>query len=885
MATYYIPTDISGGTIQVNDGDIFIFEGSASSDVKFESATGSPTNFFIEFNASNSNLGKVEIKDDLNANISIADNVVLDDLEIKADKSLSTDINIGDNVTLDKFSGSDKGSDTIAIGDDFTTNNDFKTNGGNDYVTVGENFDSGSTIDTGNGNDTVVTRDPNADITNAETVLEPDGTVTGTSGNDTMGVGYSDSEADEIDGWDGDDDVILGLGGNDTITGGAGNDTIDGGTGNDSIDGGAGADTIDGGIGNDNINGGAGDDSILGGNGDDSISGGAGNDTIHGDEGLLPPTFTVQYIDINGATNSAEATTLDTYFDMTDGTIDVVSNGTAPSGAVFQVNAFGTTTTDDLDPEIQSQGPPNGIGYGDTSGHALVYSTQMNIAGGTYTFDADFYNSAALYIDGQQVFISESFGANTASGSVTLTAGPHDVVILYAKDIGGVQEDLNMSISGGEFGSTPIPFQNAPAFGTATGGGDDTIDGGAGDDSIQGGSGDDSIVINDSFGDDTIVGGESGETNGDSIDGSGLTEDVTVTFTGAEAGGIDNGSDTATFSQIEQVETGSGEDTIIGSTGDQDVITGAGDDIVTTTGTGADTIQTGAGNDTITFSEGDSIDGGTGDDTFLAEDLGEPTNGTITIVGGEGGETADDNDPLTLEGDTLQLGTFADLSTLVKISDGLNVDGNETFHGSVTMDDGTILNFSEIENIICFTPGTRIATPHGKRDIATLRVGDLVVTRDHGLQPIRWIQQRTVPAIDRFAPIRIRPGVVTGQQRDLLVSPQHRMMFQGYRAELLFGQSEVLVAAKHLVDGKYVTQDVGGDVTYIHMMFDNHEVVYAEGAATESFHPSDVGLTAISDPAREELFALFPSLRANPNGYGKTARRCLKKYECELLIL
>ena len=174
------------------------------------------------------------------------------------------------------------------------------------------------------------------------------------------------------------------------------------------------------------------------------------------------------------------------------------------------------------------------------------------------------------------------------------------------------------------------------------------------------------------------------------------------------------------------------------------------------------------------------------------------------------------------------------------------------------MDDGTLLEFSEIENIICFTPGTRIATPMGARDIATLKVGDLVVTRDYGLQPIRWIQQRTVPAMDRFAPIRIKPGVVTGQERDLLVSHQHRMMFQGYRAELLFGESEVLVAAKHLVDGKLVTQDAGGDVTYIHVMFDEHEVVYAEGAATESFHPGEVGLSAVSYSRARKIVCSVP---------------------------
>lgn len=413
--------------------------------------------------------------------------------------------------------------------------------------------------------------------------------------------------------------------------------------------------------------------------------------------------------------------------------------------------------------------------------------------------------------------------------------------------------------------------------------GDDTIAGGAGADSMTGGFGDDTFIMEDGFGADTINGTETGEVNGDTIDGSALTEDVTVTFTSDEGGGFNNGTDYAVFGDIEQIETGAGDDTIIGYDGDQDVITGAGNDTITTTGTGSDTIETGAGDDTVVFSEGDSISGGTGDDTFTYENLGEPTNGTITIVGGQGGETPDDADPNTLEGDTLNLGFDADFSTLNITGTTTNVDGNESYTGTIQMDDGTLLEFSEIENIICFTPGTRIATPKGARDIATLKVGDYVVTRDHGLQPIRWIQQRTVPAVGRFSPIRIKPGVVTGQERDLLVSPQHRMMFQGYRAELLFGESEVLVAAKHLIDGKLVTQDEGGDVTYIHMMFDEHEVVYAEGAATESFHPGEVGLSAVSDPARDELFALFPELRSNMGSYGQTARRCLRAHEANLL--
>jgi len=421
------------------------------------------------------------------------------------------------------------------------------------------------------------------------------------------------------------------------------------------------------------------------------------------------------------------------------------------------------------------------------------------------------------------------------------------------------------------------------------GAGDDVLTGGTGADDLDGEDGDDTFVLNDAFGDDTITGGEADETDGDVIDGSGLTEDVTVDFSGPEAGTITSDTGTANFSEVEAIETGAGDDTINGSDGDDVVTTnegvdilfgGAGDDTLDagddddeiTGGTGADSISAGAGDDTITFSDGDTADGGEGDDLFVLEDLGEPENGVITITGGSGDETG---------GDTLQLG---DLGVLTQdVRDTFVDDGTGSFSGTITLDDGTILNFSEIENIICFTPGTRIATPNGLVAIEYLKIGDLVVTRDQGLQPIRWFESRTVPAVDRFAPVRIRKNVLSGQDRDLIVSPQHRVLFQGYQAELLFGEREVLVSAKHLIDGMDVTQDEQSAVTYIHIMFDSHQVIYAEGAATESFHPGDIGMTAVSDQAREELFAIFPELRADQSTYGNTARRCLKAHEAKLI--
>ncbi len=93
----------------------------------------------------------------------------------------------------------------------------------------------------------------------------------------------------------------------------------------------------------------------------------------------------------------------------------------------------------------------------------------------------------------------------------------------------------------------------------------------------------------------------------------------------------------------------------------------------------------------------------------------------------------------------------------------------------------------------------------------------------------------------------------------------------------------MLVPAKHLVDGRDVKVMEQDEVTYIHVMFDRHEVIYADGIASESFHAGDVGLSAIEEAAREELFAIFPELRSAGGKHRVTARTCLKKHEAELL--
>jgi hypothetical protein len=311
-------------------------------------------------------------------------------------------------------------------------------------------------------------------------------------------------------------------------------------------------------------------------------------------------------------------------------------------------------------------------------------------------------------------------------------------------------------------------------------------------------------------------------------------------------------------------EGGAGNDTLAGSEGD-DTLSG---------GAGADELSGGDGNDSISVNENDTASGGDGDDYFEVLPGSEVGAGTINIVGGEGAETL---------GDTLDFNGLIGFGDITYTNTDPGVGGGMS--GFATLGDGTVVNFDEIENvIICFTEGTRIATPRGVREIEDLEIGDLVVTRDHGLQPIRWVGKRTVPARGALAPIRFDPHVI-GNERALYVSPQHRMLMQGVEASLLFGESEVLASAKHLVNGSTVTEVHGGTVTYVHIMFDQHEIIYAEGAASESFYPGGTGLNAVEEEAREELFSLFPELRSHEGAYGDTARLCLKAHESRLLRL
>ncbi|MDA8875309.1 Hint domain-containing protein [Planktomarina temperata] len=173
----------------------------------------------------------------------------------------------------------------------------------------------------------------------------------------------------------------------------------------------------------------------------------------------------------------------------------------------------------------------------------------------------------------------------------------------------------------------------------------------------------------------------------------------------------------------------------------------------------------------------------------------------------------------------------------------------------------------------CFCAGTWIDTPAGARRVETLCVGDLVRTRHHGPQTIRWIGRRSVKLApyfpeDKLRPIKISIGALgQGLPREpLRLSRQHRVLVSSPINQRMFGTQDSLIAAVKLTDlpGIHIDTDCT-EVTYIHLLFDQHEVIFANGAPCESLHTGPEAIKSISPAARAELFAIFPELMTAPN--------------------
>lgn len=258
----------------------------------------------------------------------------------------------------------------------------------------------------------------------------------------------------------------------------------------------------------------------------------------------------------------------------------------------------------------------------------------------------------------------------------------------------------------------------------------------------------------------------------------------------------------------------------------------------------------------------------------LANDLSSGGTLSVTQINGT---------PVTNPGDSVTLGTG---QTVTLNADGtLTVEGdsdNETVYFTYTAQDASGNSDTaivEVEQVPCFAAGTRIETARGPIAVERLRIGDQVRTLDCGYMPILWIGSSQSATTEANRPVLIRAGRF-GTVEDVVVSANHAVLIRQSRAQMLFEDSEVLVRAKHLVDGRSVLwQPHVHHVTYYHVLLDSHQIIEAHGLLSESFLPGKLTMPHIHAVNRAHIFRHFPNLAKDPESYGPTARLVLKAYE------
>lgn len=260
------------------------------------------------------------------------------------------------------------------------------------------------------------------------------------------------------------------------------------------------------------------------------------------------------------------------------------------------------------------------------------------------------------------------------------------------------------------------------------------------------------------------------------------------------------------------------------------------------------------------------------DDNFQDSDASQQLNGTQVIDGVSyasgtvleaeyGFVVSDGTNSWTLIGVNVNnsspaFGTIEGLAFIGGVGDfppiGVPLTITSTFEGP---------NFAaaDYSTPICFTDGVLVRTDKGEVPVEQIKVGDMVLTRARGYQPVRWVGHRTVIALGSFTPVEIDAGVI-GNDRPLVVSQQHRVLLEGWRTQLVSGEDELLVPAVHLVDGHSVRFKPQGRVTYVHFLFDHHEIVQSNGCWSESLLPGVGALKGMVPQSRAEVLALFPEL-------------------------
>jgi Ca2+-binding RTX toxin-like protein len=382
----------------------------------------------------------------------------------------------------------------------------------------------------------------------------------------------------------------------------------------------------------------------------------------------------------------------------------------------------------------------------------------------------------------------------------------------------------------------------------------------------------------------------SGNSQSFNLEGEGVVPTMDNIFTTIAPSIQTDANDLITGGDGNDLITGNdGDDTLFGGDGDLGSLDDLAGSDTLSGGTGNDALFGDAGNDVLQGDAGnDTLTGGDGDDTFVyapgdgfdtISDFNVGNSGTLT----DGDSTNNDRIDLSAYYDDIWELTsdYRDDGILNQSNDGI---GGADYSDNTQFGDGGLVftngvastSFFNVENtgVVCFVSGTRILTETGERKIDTLQAGDRIVTRDNGVQVLRWVGRRSVSQHDlarnpKLLPIQIAPNL-TGGVGSLAVSAQHGIL-------LKIDGEERLVRATHLAAMKGGAARIMKGcrhVTYLHLMFDQHQIVFANGAASESFYPGKFALAAVAPAARKEVFALFPDLDASETQatYGALAR-------------
>jgi hypothetical protein len=228
-----------------------------------------------------------------------------------------------------------------------------------------------------------------------------------------------------------------------------------------------------------------------------------------------------------------------------------------------------------------------------------------------------------------------------------------------------------------------------------------------------------------------------------------------------------------------------------------------------------------------------------------------------------------------------QTATLLDTTGQVNGTTSLERQPNGDYTLSTTPEPGS--------SYICFTKGTQILTGAGERAVENLCVGDEVVTKDFGIQKVRWIGSNTLsgltPQHQKSQPITIKAHAFGRNvpARDTLLSPNHAILNDHWKAALYFGDEEILTPAKFLLNADYTFRNTVPSVTYYHILLDRHSLIAANGMWSESLYLGSQCMEMLTQTGRSEIFDAFPRLRSNLGGYGQSVRQQVKLKEATLL--